>query len=253
MEIDSAIRDCSDRRLQTKYQNATYVIQRAFSLYECKANEPGFVGPTSRHLPKRRFASHNYRLPTIQNDKKEDLGEGEEGGRSLALLIRLGRCGSTSLFRKEVFRARLSSALFVVVVRFRCFARGEEIARVASLLPSLLFDVLASREGRLHASLFGSFVAVRLHFAGGGDCVSRFFSFSFAVRLRSLREEIARSLLPFLCCCSTFALQELERLHGSFFGSFVVVRFRQSAGGERLQGSPLGPFIVDSTSLPNRR
>ncbi|KAI0510059.1 hypothetical protein KFK09_010659 [Dendrobium nobile] len=34
MEIDRAIRDCSDRRLQTKYQNATYVIQRAFSLYD---------------------------------------------------------------------------------------------------------------------------------------------------------------------------------------------------------------------------
>lgn len=34
MEIDRAIRDCSDRRLQTKYQNATYVIRRAFALYE---------------------------------------------------------------------------------------------------------------------------------------------------------------------------------------------------------------------------
>lgn len=34
MEIDSAIRNCSDRRLQIKYQNATYVIRRAFALYE---------------------------------------------------------------------------------------------------------------------------------------------------------------------------------------------------------------------------
>ncbi|KAG0453143.1 hypothetical protein HPP92_025807 [Vanilla planifolia] len=34
MEIDKAIRNCSDRRLQTKYQNATYVIRRAFALYE---------------------------------------------------------------------------------------------------------------------------------------------------------------------------------------------------------------------------
>ncbi|KAK8957659.1 hypothetical protein KSP39_PZI000668 [Platanthera zijinensis] len=34
MEIDSAIRNCGDRRLQIKYQNATYVIRRAFALYE---------------------------------------------------------------------------------------------------------------------------------------------------------------------------------------------------------------------------
>ncbi|XP_042433569.1 FAD synthase-like [Zingiber officinale] len=34
MEIDRAIRESTDRRLQTKYQNAVYVIQRAFALYE---------------------------------------------------------------------------------------------------------------------------------------------------------------------------------------------------------------------------
>lgn len=34
MEIDKAIRDCDDRRLKTKYNNAIYVIQRALSLYE---------------------------------------------------------------------------------------------------------------------------------------------------------------------------------------------------------------------------
>jgi hypothetical protein len=33
MDIDEAIRGCEDRRLQTKYNNATYVIQRALSLY----------------------------------------------------------------------------------------------------------------------------------------------------------------------------------------------------------------------------
>ncbi|XP_039133425.1 FAD synthase [Dioscorea cayenensis subsp. rotundata] len=34
MEIDEAIRASSDRRLQTKYNNAAYIIQRAFALYE---------------------------------------------------------------------------------------------------------------------------------------------------------------------------------------------------------------------------
>jgi len=33
MEIDRAIRECDDRRLQTKYKNATYVVQRALTLY----------------------------------------------------------------------------------------------------------------------------------------------------------------------------------------------------------------------------
>ncbi|KMZ64177.1 FAD synthetase [Zostera marina] len=33
MEIDKAVRECSDRRLQTKYKNAVYVIERSFILY----------------------------------------------------------------------------------------------------------------------------------------------------------------------------------------------------------------------------
>lgn len=33
MEIDEAVRGCSDRRLRTKYDNAVYVVQRAFALY----------------------------------------------------------------------------------------------------------------------------------------------------------------------------------------------------------------------------
>ncbi|XP_048321247.1 uncharacterized protein LOC107431971 isoform X2 [Ziziphus jujuba] len=33
MEIDKAIRECDDRRLKTKYNNAVYVIQRALALY----------------------------------------------------------------------------------------------------------------------------------------------------------------------------------------------------------------------------
>lgn len=33
MEIDRAVRGSSDRRLRTKYDNAVYVVQRAFALY----------------------------------------------------------------------------------------------------------------------------------------------------------------------------------------------------------------------------
>jgi hypothetical protein len=33
MEIDEAVRGCSDRRMRTKYGNAVYVVQRAFALY----------------------------------------------------------------------------------------------------------------------------------------------------------------------------------------------------------------------------
>jgi len=33
MEIDQAVRGCSDRRMRTKYSNAVYVVQRAFALY----------------------------------------------------------------------------------------------------------------------------------------------------------------------------------------------------------------------------
>ena len=33
MEIDEAVRGCSDCRMRTKYGNAVYVVQRAFALY----------------------------------------------------------------------------------------------------------------------------------------------------------------------------------------------------------------------------
>ena len=33
MEIDEAVRGCTDRRMRTKYGNAVYVVQRAFALY----------------------------------------------------------------------------------------------------------------------------------------------------------------------------------------------------------------------------
>ncbi|KAJ3680780.1 hypothetical protein LUZ60_015269 [Juncus effusus] len=44
MEIDRAINDCADKRLQIKYQNAVYVIQRAFALYEFKEVAFSFNG-----------------------------------------------------------------------------------------------------------------------------------------------------------------------------------------------------------------
>ncbi|KAJ1418946.1 Rossmann-like alpha/beta/alpha sandwich fold [Sesbania bispinosa] len=44
MEIDKAIRECDDRRLQTKYNNATYVIQRALALYSIEEVAFSFNG-----------------------------------------------------------------------------------------------------------------------------------------------------------------------------------------------------------------
>ncbi|CAO2839494.1 unnamed protein product [Amaranthus hypochondriacus] len=44
MEIDKAIRDCSDRRLKTKYNNAVYVIQRALALYNIEEVAFSFNG-----------------------------------------------------------------------------------------------------------------------------------------------------------------------------------------------------------------
>ncbi|XP_028775235.1 FAD synthase [Neltuma alba] len=44
MEIDKAIRECDDRRLQTKYNNATYIIQRALALYSIEEVAFSFNG-----------------------------------------------------------------------------------------------------------------------------------------------------------------------------------------------------------------
>ncbi|KAK9920997.1 hypothetical protein M0R45_029529 [Rubus argutus] len=44
MEIDKAIRECDDRRLKTKYNNAIYVIQRALALYSIEEVAFSFNG-----------------------------------------------------------------------------------------------------------------------------------------------------------------------------------------------------------------
>ncbi|XP_055812138.1 uncharacterized protein LOC129882039 isoform X2 [Solanum dulcamara] len=44
MEIDKAIRECDDRRLKTKYNNAIYVIKRALSLYSVQEVALSFNG-----------------------------------------------------------------------------------------------------------------------------------------------------------------------------------------------------------------
>ena len=40
MEIDTAVRASSDSRLRTKYDNAVYVVQRAFALYPYADSTP---------------------------------------------------------------------------------------------------------------------------------------------------------------------------------------------------------------------
>ncbi|KAG6580621.1 FAD synthase, partial [Cucurbita argyrosperma subsp. sororia] len=44
MDIDKAIRDCDDRRLKTKYNNAIYVVKRALSLYSTEEVAFSFNG-----------------------------------------------------------------------------------------------------------------------------------------------------------------------------------------------------------------
>ncbi|KGN58989.1 FAD synthase [Cucumis sativus] len=44
MEIDKAIRDCDDRRLKTKYNNAIYVVKRALALYSTEEVAFSFNG-----------------------------------------------------------------------------------------------------------------------------------------------------------------------------------------------------------------
>lgn len=44
MEIDKAIRECDDRRLKTKYNNAIYVIRRALALYPIQEVALSFNG-----------------------------------------------------------------------------------------------------------------------------------------------------------------------------------------------------------------
>uniref|UniRef100_A0A1D1Z7M4 FAD synthase n=1 Tax=Anthurium amnicola TaxID=1678845 RepID=A0A1D1Z7M4_9ARAE len=79
MEIDKAIRECSDRRLQTKYKNATYVISRAFALYSLEEVAFSFNGGKDStvllHLLRAGYFLHNREtdLSGKQIDSREEI------------------------------------------------------------------------------------------------------------------------------------------------------------------------------------
>ncbi|XP_073103151.1 uncharacterized protein [Elaeis guineensis] len=66
MEIDRAIKESSDRRLQTKYNNAVYVIQRAFALYEFEQVAFSFNGGKDStvllHLLRAGYYLHKEKI-----------------------------------------------------------------------------------------------------------------------------------------------------------------------------------------------
>ncbi|PNX82280.1 FAD synthetase, partial [Trifolium pratense] len=75
MDIDEAIRGCEDRRLQTKYNNATYVIQRALSLYSIEEVAFSFNGGKDStvllHLLRAGYFLHKMGQNSANGDVKD--------------------------------------------------------------------------------------------------------------------------------------------------------------------------------------
>ncbi|XP_061345765.1 uncharacterized protein LOC133291511 [Gastrolobium bilobum] len=75
MEIDKAIRECEDRRLQTKYKNATNVIQRALALYSIEEVAFSFNGGKDStvllHLLRAGYFLHQGGHNSANGDLKD--------------------------------------------------------------------------------------------------------------------------------------------------------------------------------------
>ncbi|KAI4349103.1 hypothetical protein L6164_009740 [Bauhinia variegata] len=75
MEIDQAIRECNDRRLQTKYNNAIYVIQRALALYSIEEVAFSFNGGKDStvllHLLRAGYYLHKGGQNSLNGDLKD--------------------------------------------------------------------------------------------------------------------------------------------------------------------------------------
>ncbi|TKY62120.1 FAD synthase [Spatholobus suberectus] len=75
MEIDKAVRECDDRRLQTKYNNATYVIQRALALYSIEEVAFSFNGGKDStvllHLLRAGYFLHKKGQNNANGDLKD--------------------------------------------------------------------------------------------------------------------------------------------------------------------------------------
>ncbi|KAG4913428.1 hypothetical protein AAZX31_19G170100 [Glycine max] len=75
MEIDKAIRECDDRRLQTKYNNATYVVQRALALYSIEEVAFSFNGGKDStvllHILRAGYFLHKKGQNSANGDLKD--------------------------------------------------------------------------------------------------------------------------------------------------------------------------------------
>ncbi|KAM5559730.1 hypothetical protein ABKV19_021088 [Rosa sericea] len=75
MEIDKAIRECDDRRLKTKYNNAIYVIQRALALYSIEEVAFSFNGGKDStvllHLLRAGYFLHKGEQSCINGGVKD--------------------------------------------------------------------------------------------------------------------------------------------------------------------------------------
>ncbi|KAJ8465942.1 hypothetical protein OPV22_028494 [Ensete ventricosum] len=77
MEIDKAVGESSDRRLQTKYRNAVYVIQRAFALYEFEQVAFSFNGGKDStvllHLLRAGYYLHKGKSECFQGNLSDSM------------------------------------------------------------------------------------------------------------------------------------------------------------------------------------
>ncbi|ONK63735.1 uncharacterized protein A4U43_C07F18370 [Asparagus officinalis] len=79
MEIDKAVKGSSDRRLQTKYKNATYVIERAFALYEFEEVAFSFNGGKDStvllHLLRAGYYLHKEKTKQSNGNQLDSIPE----------------------------------------------------------------------------------------------------------------------------------------------------------------------------------
>nr|GLL16617.1 FAD synthase-like isoform X1 [Ipomoea trifida] len=77
MEIDKAIRECDDRRLKTKYNNAIYVIKRALALYSIEEVALSFNGGKDSTVLFHLLRAGYYLHESEKRHSNGDLGYGE--------------------------------------------------------------------------------------------------------------------------------------------------------------------------------